>query len=67
MKKVVSTNINFIHYTSDTKVLEVHFNDGTKYHYHNVPEASYKLFENAKSHGKHFIDHVKGKFLTKKI
>jgi hypothetical protein len=67
MKKVVSKNINTIHYDSNSKVLEVSFNDGTKYHYQGVPEASYKEFENAKSHGKHFIDNIKGKFVTKKV
>lgn len=66
MKKSTSSNINQFHYDPTSKVLEVHFNDGTKYHYHGVPEASYKSFENAKSHGKHFIDNIKGKFLTKK-
>jgi hypothetical protein len=67
MKKVISKNINSIHYTPDTKILEVHFNDGTKYHYHGVPEAVHKSFENAKSHGKHFIDNIKGKYVTKKV
>lgn len=67
MKKVISKNINTIHHDSKTKVLEVSFNDGTKYHYNNVSDASYKLFENAKSHGKHFIDHIKGKYVTKKV
>jgi hypothetical protein len=67
MKKVASSNINSIHYTPGTKVLEVHFNDGTKYHYHGVPEAVHTSFSNAKSHGKHFIDHIKGKYITKKI
>jgi KTSC domain len=66
MKKVISKNINTIHYDPKSKVLEVSFNDGTKYNYQNVPEASYKSFENAKSHGKHFIDHIKGKYITKK-
>lgn len=67
MKKVISSNINLIHYDPKTKVLEVNFNDGTKYHYHGVPEAVHTSFENAKSHGKHFIDHIKGKYVTKKV
>ena len=67
MKKVVSKNINTIHYTPDSKVLEVTFNDGTKYHYHGVSQDAYSALEKAKSHGKHFIDNIKGKFPTKKV
>lgn len=66
MKKVVSKNINTIHYEPKSKILEVSFNDGTTYHYNNVSQESYNAFENAKSHGKHFIKHIKDKHVGKK-
>ena len=67
MKKVISKNINTIHYIPTSKVLEVAFHDGTKYHYHGVDEIAYNLFSNAISPGKHFIDKIKGKYVTKKV
>lgn len=60
MKKVKSSNISYIHYEPKTKVLEVGFHQGGKvYHYHEVSEKAYKAFEDAESHGKHFIKHIK--------
>lgn len=67
MKTVKSKNIKSIHYTPETKVLEVTFHAGGHvYHYHNVPNHVYTAFENAKSHGEHFAEHIKNKYVTKK-
>lgn len=66
MKKVVSKNINTIHYDPKTKILEVTFNEGSTYHYHGINPTDYLAFENAKSHGKHFNKHIKDKYTSKK-
>ncbi len=67
MKKLISTHIDLIHYDPNTKILEITFNQGKKYHYHNVEQHSYDALEKAESHGKHFDKHIKGKYTTKKI
>ncbi len=63
MKTVKSKNIKHMHYNPETKVLEItfHSNNAT-YHYHDVPNHVYIGFENAKSHGEHFAQHIKTKF-----
>lgn len=66
MKKVASKNINTIHYDPKSKVLEITFHEGSTYHYHDISEAAYKSFENAKSHGKHFNTHIKDKYKSNK-
>lgn len=62
MKKVDSDNLSSIHYTPETKLLEITFNNGRIYHYHNVPAHTYQSFERATSHGKHFREHIKKNF-----
>lgn len=66
MKKVVLTHINSIHYDPKTKVLEITFNSGSTYSYHNVNESDYNALEQADSHGKHFDKHIKNKYITVK-
>lgn len=63
MKKVISKNINTIHYDPKTKVLEITFHEGSTYNYHGISPEAYTSFENAKSHGKHFNTFIKDKFL----
>lgn len=67
MKKLNSSHIDMIHYEPSTKTLHVIFHNGQQYHYHGVPEHEYKSFENAHSHGKHFIMHIKNKYAHRKI
>lgn len=66
MKKIISKNINIIHYDPQTKILEITFNEGSIYHYHGITPESYTAFENAKSYGKYFNTHIKNKYVNKK-
>lgn len=55
-----SSNIHAVGWTDG--MLKVRFKNGTEYHYYDVPEAEHKKLMDAKSVGKHFGEHIKGKF-----
>lgn len=60
--KVKSSRIAEIHYDKNERKLIIHFHEGGKYIYHNVSEHVYDSMLDAKSHGKHFDKHIKGKY-----
>jgi hypothetical protein len=60
MKKVRSSNIEAIGWADGT--LTVHFKNGTAYSYANVPADEHKKLMEAESVGKHFGEHIRGKF-----
>lgn len=67
MKKVKSSHINSIDHDPKTNTLKVTFSNGSEYHYHGVDSNEFNKLHGAKSHGEHFIKHIKGKYPTKKI
>ena len=67
MKKVSSSTIEAVGYDGETKTMTVHFKNGGKYKYHDVPEAAYNELLAADSVGKHLHKHVRGKFAYSKI
>lgn len=64
MKQVKSSNIHAIGW-ADGK-LTVQFKNGTSYSYSGVPADTHKKLMDAESVGKHFNEHIKGKFDHKK-
>ncbi len=66
MKKMNSSHIDIIHYEPSSKTCMVKFHNGKMYHYQNMTEAAYKAFENAKSPGQHFRQHILGKYSHRK-
>lgn len=63
MNPVKSSNISAVGYDPSTKILEIHFKNGSKYEYRDVPPEAYEALMNAKSVGSHFHAHVKTKYL----
>ena len=57
---VTSSNINSIGYDEATRTLEIEFNNGTIYHYFDVPIYVYQELINAPSHGKYLAANIKG-------
>lgn len=62
---VSSSNIHSIGYEDGT--LEIEFNSGGIYQYHNVPESLYNNLMAASSHGKYFASFIKNSFPFTKI
>lgn len=60
MKEVKSSNIHAIGWADGT--LTVHFKNGTAYSYAGVPAEEHKKLMEAESVGKHFGQHIRGKF-----
>lgn len=65
MKKVESSNIEAIGFKDGS--LTVHFKNGSAYSYAGVTEADANKLMDAESVGKHFNQHIKGKFEHKKL
>jgi hypothetical protein len=67
---VVSTNIRSIGYDRDTRVMEIEFVGSGKpaiYRYSNVSAGDHIMLVTAKSIGKHFGAHIKGKFAFERV
>lgn len=60
--KLKSSNIHSISYNAEDQNLEVGFNSGKLYLYHNVPEELHQQFLAAESKGKFFKQNIRGKF-----
>ncbi|MEG0518600.1 MAG: KTSC domain-containing protein [Bacteroidales bacterium] len=68
LKNVVSSNIAAIGYDQNSSTLEVRFNNGGIYHYHNVPLSIYNNLMAASSHGGYLASHIiKGGYRYTKI
>lgn len=60
MKTVESSNIHAIGWADGT--LTVRFKNGTEYSYANVPAGVHANLMTAESVGRHFNEHIKGKY-----
>ncbi len=47
--------------------LTVTFRNGKQYKYHGVPQEAYHEFIKAESAGKHFGEHIKGRYKHEKV
>ena len=59
---VESTSIASIGYVRDTKALEIEFRSGAVYRYSGVPEAVHAALLAAKSKGRYFSQHIRGRY-----
>lgn len=57
-----SSNIAAFGYLENSRLLEVVFRGGGKYHYYDVPPELYEKFVEAPSKGRFFTQSVRGKF-----
>lgn len=64
---VTSSNISSIGYDSNTRTLEVQFNNRSIYQYYNVPQSIYNGLMSASSHGSYLHSHVKNIYPYKQI
>lgn len=58
---VKSTNIKAVGYDADKRVMEVEFTNGGVYHYLDVDPHEHQALVKAKSVGKHFGAHFRGR------
>lgn len=61
-QRVTSSNIASIGYDEETATLEIEFNNGSIYHYFDVPYNVYSELVSAESHGKYLAAHIKGHY-----
>lgn len=67
LNEIKSSNIKKTEYDTETKKLNVEFNNGTKYEYEEVPHQTYTKFRMAESQGKFFTSEISKKFKYKKV
>lgn len=65
--QVKSSNLKSVGYDTETKTLEVEFQDGGLYQYLNVPAVVHRDLLNAPSHGKYFAYFIKNSYRFKKV
>jgi len=64
---VRSSNIISVGYDKDSCILEVKFNGGGLYRYHEVPKNIYEGINAVDSVGRYFFQNVRDKFRTERI
>lgn len=67
-ESVKSSNLASVGYDSDSKTLEIEFNNGGLYQYFSVPESIYNGLMAASSKGSYFDQYIKkGSYSYKRI
>lgn len=64
---VTSSNIVSIGYDVESEVLEIEFRSGAVYRYDGVPMEEYDGLKDASSHGKYFLQHIRGRYADRKL
>lgn len=59
---VQSSNLIAVGYDAGTRVMEVEFQSGAIYHYHEVPRSIYQSLMAAQSKGQYFHDHIMNQY-----
>lgn len=67
INEVESSNVKKTIYDTETKSLQVIFNNGAEYIYEDVPHSSYTKFRMAESQGKYFSAEIAKKHKYKKV
>ena len=62
-----SSNIDFVEYDRDAKVLIIKFKAGGKYSYVDVPSDVYESFIHAESAGRFFFNSIRGRYQYSRI
>lgn len=64
---VASSAIEAVGYDSDDRTLEIEFRHGGVYEYFDVPEEVYRDLLTARSRGRYFHEHVRGKYEYRRL
>jgi hypothetical protein len=64
---VVSSNIESVGHDPESRILEVAFKNGGVYQYFEVAPEAHKAFVSAESLGRHFREHIRGKYRFAKV
>jgi hypothetical protein len=64
---VSSSNIDWVGYDTESKILQIGFTSGGVYQYDGVPEAVYVGLMAAGSHGNYFYRYIRDRYPTAKI
>ncbi len=62
-----SSIIRSVGYDKGSRTLEIEFMGGEVYQYHQVPEDIYERLMKASSHGKYFLEEIRGMYPYKKV
>jgi hypothetical protein len=62
MKPLISSNLAAAGYDLETKVLDIEFNNGTRYSYDEVPAETATGIFTASSPGQYFRNFIKGRY-----
>jgi len=64
---VSSSDLSSVGYNQEDYILEIEFNSGGVYQYHDVPPRIYEGLMNASSHGSYFHREIKENYRYKQI
>jgi len=64
---VQSSNVHSVGYDPASSTLEVEFNDGSIYHYFDVPASEHSGLMNASSKGSYLHSNIKGRYRYRRI
>jgi hypothetical protein len=70
MQPVESSNIRAVGYDAGSRQLEVHFKNGGRYRYQDVPPEAHAEFLNSPhegSHGKHFHQFIRSTYTSERL
>lgn len=65
--EIKSSNLKKTEYDTETKLMIVEFNNGSKYEYSEVPHQTYTRFRMSESQGKYFSTEIAKKYKYKKL
>jgi hypothetical protein len=65
--QIKSSNLKMTEYDTETRLMIVEFNNGTKYEYSEVPHQIYTRFRMSESQGKFFSTDIAKKYKYKKL
>lgn len=65
--EIKSSNLKKTEYDTETRLMIVEFNNGTKYEYQDVPHQIYTRFRMSESQGKFFSTDIAKKYKYKKL
>ncbi|AYW95474.1 MULTISPECIES: KTSC domain-containing protein [Yersinia] len=66
-RNVSSSMIRSIGYDESISLLEIEFNSGAVWNYHDFPLASWYEFDGAESHGKFFRSSIKNNYRESQV
>lgn len=67
INEIKSSNLKKTQFDTETNILLVEFNNGSKYEYYDVPHQIYTKFRSSESQGKFFMSDISRKYKYKKL